>query len=147
MYANYSFTEITSSKPTEMVSNIRRYKSIRLTQIHIFSIWSIYIVDYNLTRSEKLSQKCNKTQKGDPLDFLTIPSTPSEEFGKNPKPPPPPWFPITMHLCLFQVLLNGFVQTLNVSVSILNKMIYCQKVFCSIEFAPFEIARKFVSNF
>jgi hypothetical protein len=30
----------------------------------------------------------NKTQKGDFPDFLTTPSTPSKEFGQNPKNPP-----------------------------------------------------------
>ncbi len=49
-------------------------------------------------RSEKLSIKTEIKQKEeDPLDFLTAPSTPSKEFGQNPKDPPPE-FQTTVHL-------------------------------------------------
>ena len=36
--------------------------------------------------SKKLSHKNSiKLKKGNPLDFLSTPSTPSKEFGQNPK--------------------------------------------------------------
>ena len=55
---------------------------------------------------EKFGHK--NTKKGGPLDFLTTPSAPLEEFGQHPKDPPPSGFLTTVHLCsnLFSFFLT-----------------------------------------
>ena len=49
-------------------------------------------------RSEIVLKNAIKQEKEEPLDFSTAPSTPSKEFGQNPKNPSP-GFLTTLHLC------------------------------------------------